>query len=625
MNENNCPEDVHWAQLVCTTDVDTPPFLIGKDKFTIGRSPGCDISLKDNKLVSGHHCYILRDESGKVWLHDTSTNGTLFNSSIKLSKGKRQQIDHGDEFYIIYKKGEEELNVGYVYQDLQRLREEEKEEEVDTTLEYDSEALPLIDATIADESLNQVMDEELKALHGVKRKHPAELNLELVTKEARFQVESNPVTTQEGCQGLEAAKRNSLTKQTSCQPSEAAESDPLSTTVIITTTTTATTTTPCSTSFSTNITERAAAVDIAEGKQISINSPPQDLVPSISAKTPQNVEEEDSFASTLTCIICQELLHDCISLQPCMHSFCAGCYSEWMSQSKECPSCRTRVERINKNHIVNNLIDAYLKEHPDKQRSEEDIKTLNAKNKITHDMLYPRQRSSSSDYSESDNEDQDQLLAPWIAPVTGSVFGFGTPYFGVTNLAYRARCRQCPGASNNSTASINSPVAGVAGGSCASATSNTEQPSVSGVTTTDGSLTVDRDAKIMPVPPDYHCAANQNHVLCQCCLQIFPDRRAERDFNSDIPPQQCTVCFRAFCHAYWGCRKLDCNGCLAKFKDLNFGKKVLTGLILDNPYESQVFQNYLQTKGLAVRDVLETCITKWRLAHTVVPTKASTI
>lgn len=24
--------------------------------------------------------------------------------------------------------------------------------------------------------------------------------------------------------------------------------------------------------------------------------------------------------------------------------------------------------------------------------------------------------------------------------------------------------------------------------------------------------------------------------------------------------------------------------------DLNFGKKVLTGLILDNPYESQVFQ-----------------------------------
>lgn len=43
------------------------------------------------------------------------------------------------------------LDVGYVYQDLQRLREEEKEEEVDTTLEYDSEALPLIDATIAGE------------------------------------------------------------------------------------------------------------------------------------------------------------------------------------------------------------------------------------------------------------------------------------------------------------------------------------------------------------------------------------------------------------------------------------------------------------------------------------------
>ena len=28
--------------------------------------------------------------------------------------------------------------------------------------------------------------------------------------------------------------------------------------------------------------------------------------------------------------------------------------------------CRKKVERINKNHIVNNLIEAYLKEHPGK-------------------------------------------------------------------------------------------------------------------------------------------------------------------------------------------------------------------------------------------------------------------
>ena len=36
----------------------------------------------------------------------------------------------------------------------------------------------------------------------------------------------------------------------------------------------------------------------------------------------------------------QEILHDCISLQPCMHSYCAGCYSGWMDTSNTCPAVR---------------------------------------------------------------------------------------------------------------------------------------------------------------------------------------------------------------------------------------------------------------------------------------------
>lgn len=36
----------------------------------------------------------------------------------------------------------------------------------------------------------------------------------------------------------------------------------------------------------------------------------------------------DKMEETLTCIICQDLLHDCVSLQPCMHTFCAACYSD---------------------------------------------------------------------------------------------------------------------------------------------------------------------------------------------------------------------------------------------------------------------------------------------------------
>lgn len=54
------------------------------------------------------------------------------------------------------------------------------------------------------------------------------------------------------------------------------------------------------------------------------------------------------------------------SLQPCLHTFCAACYSGWMERSSLCPTCRCPVERICKNHILNNLVEAYLLQHPGK-------------------------------------------------------------------------------------------------------------------------------------------------------------------------------------------------------------------------------------------------------------------
>ena len=58
-----------------------------------------------------------------------------------------------------------------------------------------------------------------------------------------------------------------------------------------------------------------------------------------------------------------------LSLQPCMHTFCSACYSGWMERSSLCPTCRCPVERIRKNHILNNLVEAYLIQHPGLSRS----------------------------------------------------------------------------------------------------------------------------------------------------------------------------------------------------------------------------------------------------------------
>lgn len=111
------------------------------------------------------------------------------------------------------------------------------------------------------------------------------------------------------------------------------------------------------------------------------------------AKPPVDGTKTDKMEESLTCVICQDLLHDCIrfvafilwpwlgykerclswemkwmcfslSLQPCMHVFCAACYSGWMERSSLCPTCRCPVERIRKNHILNNLVEAYLLQHP---------------------------------------------------------------------------------------------------------------------------------------------------------------------------------------------------------------------------------------------------------------------
>lgn len=121
-----------------------------------------------------------------------------------------------------------------------------------------------------------------------------------------------------------------------------------------------------------------------------------------------------------------------------------------------------------------------------------------------------------------------------------------------------------------------------------------------------------RDAKTMPVAPPFSCKADQIHILCSCCLQPIPDRRRMTSSPEvELPEIECNIitsplhrklnivskyfdllcslclyhwfalttallffsgalCHRAFCHLYWGCRKAECLGCLAKFRGMIF-------------------------------------------------------
>ncbi|XP_063470874.1 E3 ubiquitin-protein ligase CHFR isoform X8 [Symphalangus syndactylus] len=280
----------------------------------------------------------------------------------------------------------------------------------------------------------------------------------------------------------------------------------------------------------------------------------------------------DKMEETLTCIICQDLLHDCVSLQPCMHTFCAACYSGWMERSSLCPTCRCPVERICKNHILNNLVEAYLIQHPDKSRSEEDVKSMDARNKITQDMLQPKVRRSFSD-EEGSSED---LLE--LSDVDSESSDISQPY---------VVCRQCP---EYRRQVVQPP-------HCPAPEGEPRAPQALGdAPSTSVSLTT--------AVQDYVCPLQGSHALCTCCFQPMPDRRAEREQDPRVAPQQCAVCLQPFCHLYWGCPRTGCFGCLAPFCELNLGDKCLDGVLNNNSYESDILKNYLATRGLTWKSVL---------------------
>uniref|UniRef100_A0A452FIC7 E3 ubiquitin-protein ligase CHFR n=1 Tax=Capra hircus TaxID=9925 RepID=A0A452FIC7_CAPHI len=260
-----------------------------------------------------------------------------------------------------------------------------------------------------------------------------------------------------------------------------------------------------------------------------------------------------------------------LSLQPCMHTFCAACYSGWMERSALCPTCRCPVERICKNHILNNLVEAYLLQHPDKRRSEEDLRSMAARNKITQDMLQPKVRRAFSD-EEGSSED---LLE--LSDVDSESSDVSQPSIV---------CRQCPEYRRQAGQPLPYPGPGSEPGA----------PQAPGdAPSTSASVTAAQD---------YVCALQGSHAICTCCFQPMPDRRAERERDPRIAPQQCAICLQPFCHLYWGCARTGCLGCLAPFCELNLGDRCLDGVLSNNNYESDVLKNYLATRGLTWKNML---------------------
>uniref|UniRef100_A0A2K5QAP6 E3 ubiquitin-protein ligase CHFR n=1 Tax=Cebus imitator TaxID=2715852 RepID=A0A2K5QAP6_CEBIM len=538
-----------WGRLLrLGAEEGEPHVLLRKPEWTIGRRRGCDLSFPSNKLVSGDHCKIVVDEkSGQVTLEDTSTNGTVINK-LKVVKKQTCPLQTGDVIYLVYRKNEPEHKAN---------KENVFHGTKDTSgagRGADPQVPPASPAAQVcfEEPQPSTSTSDLFPTASASSTEPPPAGRERSSScgsegAGNFPKGGGPsVASDEISSFASALPDRKAVSSSSLEPQDQEDLEPVRK-------------------------KMRGDGDLDLNLEVLFAQPCRNTQ-TVHDNVRAAAGKPDKMEETLTCIICQDLLHDCVSLQPCMHTFCAACYSGWMERSSLCPTCRCPVERICKNHILNNLVEAYLIQHPDKSRSEEDTQSMDARNKITQDMLQPKVRRSFSD-EEGSSED---LLE--LSDVDSESSDISQPY---------VVCRQCPEYRRQAAQPPRCPAPEGEPGA----------PQALGDTpSTSASLTT--------AVQDYVCPLQGSHALCTCCFQPMPDRRAEREQDPSVAPQQCAVCLQPFCHLYWGCTRTGCFGCLAPFCELNLGDKCLDGVLNNNSYESDILKNYLATRGLTWKNML---------------------
>eukprot|EP01012_Entosiphon_sulcatum_P010500 TRINITY_DN16145_c0_g1_i2.p1 TRINITY_DN16145_c0_g1~~TRINITY_DN16145_c0_g1_i2.p1 ORF type:complete len:440 (+),score=47.83 TRINITY_DN16145_c0_g1_i2:539-1858(+) len=282
---------------------------------------------------------------------------------------------------------------------------------------------------------------------------------------------------------------------------------------------------------------------------------------------------------TLTCGICQSVFYKPVSCIPCLHTFCAPCYSEWMERKPECPQCRTPVTEVRRNHALLALTDTFLMLNPSKKRKEDEIAELEKRNKITDESLRiagrtgkkrPRDESESEHYEDEEDEedyigsedDGECYTAPKFswggapAPhIIGPPGGFGGFGFGF-GFPVPDTCSAC------------------------------DTPDIHG----------------------YQCPKPPSHQICVMCHLPFPLRK-----DIDIPTR-CSTCMKSFCQLYRGCRAPAAVGCLGKLKDHKmdmFPDSSLGG----NKIELKILIDHTRFKGLKGQQIWQTCLSELEKKH----------
>ncbi|KAK9111889.1 hypothetical protein Scep_019408 [Stephania cephalantha] len=93
------------------------------------------------------------------------------------------------------------------------------------------------------------------------------------------------------------------------------------------------------------------------------------------------------------CSICLNIWHDVVTVAPCLHNFCNGCFSEWLRRSLKngssvlCPHCRGIVHFVGRNHFLHNIEQALFGSDASLQRSNEEVAYLDRRASIKTNLI----------------------------------------------------------------------------------------------------------------------------------------------------------------------------------------------------------------------------------------------
>lgn len=259
-------------------------------------------------------------------------------------------------------------------------------------------------------------------------------------------------------------------------------------------------------------------------------------------------ENTETLEDNLICPICFDLFYKCVSVIPCLHNFCSGCYSDWVKNSDTCPQCRDPIVQIGKNHSMDNFVEIFLKQHPDRKRSESEYQEMDQKSIINDEYLknqkIKRNHNEEDDEDENYSDEEDNFNTNFQ---NNSVFNFGGNNTGfsfgntITNFNPQYQCRECR------------------------------------ITGSDG----------------FRCSSDQLHIACFACSQLMPSRSIQNR------PQKCPYCNNSFCEKYFGtCYGPNESG---HFRPLNQHQMSLIPMscFKGNQYEKEILLNYMASKSMS--------------------------